>query len=412
MMLIEKDKSMVEIREDLSMILDPATDEFIEWLGQYLEDEKAGNNLTNHGLTNAPRSAPVTLDTDLDDDQLDFEENIDDEATDKVEQSEAQVEKMDDQTNSDGDDSNKRSPNEQKQPHSELNSNCKRPHSTVDCDNNNGVSRDNKPKVIKLNSGQHLNDIGLMRRKAALNQPTSNHHDNHADHTGGHVRSRIGNHRFGSHQQDEDITDLREKLNRMRQQNRQPVDAEQPEAEQTNSDANEDDSGANEDKKEKCRFWPLCKNGLNCVYFHPTEQCVAFPTCKLGEKCLFIHPLCKFDAICAKKDCPFTHITKKSAAHPAPVATMCKFFPNCFNPACTFLHPKVSHCRLTCRTPSNLNPFLTFVSFLFRCACSDPTAKTAIAHSLTRTRKVQWPDLINSNGVRKRTTGKRSITKT
>ena len=36
-----------------------------------------------------------------------------------------------------------------------------------------------------------------------------------------------------------------------------------------------------------------------------------FPGCKFGDKCLYIHPNCKFDAKCTKKDCPFTHASKR-----------------------------------------------------------------------------------------------------
>lgn len=38
-----------------------------------------------------------------------------------------------------------------------------------------------------------------------------------------------------------------------------------------------------------------------------------FPSCKFGEKCLYIHPNCKFDAQCTRKDCPFTHASKRNA---------------------------------------------------------------------------------------------------
>ncbi|XP_044025667.1 zinc finger CCCH domain-containing protein 14 isoform X5 [Siniperca chuatsi] len=44
---------------------------------------------------------------------------------------------------------------------------------------------------------------------------------------------------------------------------------------------------------ERCKFWPVCKSGDECVYYHPTTQCKTFPSCKFGDKCLFVHPNCK-----------------------------------------------------------------------------------------------------------------------
>lgn len=76
----------------------------------------------------------------------------------------------------------------------------------------------------------------------------------------------------------------------------------------------------------------------------------SFPNCRFGEKCLFIHPNCKFDAMCTRKDCPFTHASKrKIEAMPTSVllgaasTKQCKYFPTCKNPACPYYHPKVYH---------------------------------------------------------------------
>ena len=37
-----------------------------------------------------------------------------------------------------------------------------------------------------------------------------------------------------------------------------------------------------------------------------------FPYCKLGDKCLFGHPLCRYDALCIKADCPFSHFSRNA----------------------------------------------------------------------------------------------------
>ncbi|NXH13794.1 ZC3HE protein, partial [Bucco capensis] len=105
---------------------------------------------------------------------------------------------------------------------------------------------------------------------------------------------------------------------------------------------------------ERCKYWPACKNGDECVYHHPTQPCKVFPNCKFADKCLFIHPNCKYDAKCTKPDCPYTHASRRTphpSPKPAPLPTpsisssspLCKFFPACKKMECPFYHPK--HCR-------------------------------------------------------------------
>ncbi|XP_036061620.1 zinc finger CCCH domain-containing protein 14 isoform X2 [Onychomys torridus] len=103
---------------------------------------------------------------------------------------------------------------------------------------------------------------------------------------------------------------------------------------------------------ERCKYWPACKNGDECVYHHPISPCKAFPNCKFAEKCLFVHPNCKYDAKCTKPDCPFTHMTRripvltsKPVSSPAPSSNgqLCRYFPACKKMECPFYHPK--HCR-------------------------------------------------------------------
>lgn len=105
---------------------------------------------------------------------------------------------------------------------------------------------------------------------------------------------------------------------------------------------------------ERCRFWPACKSGDQCLYHHPTTPCRTFPTCVFGEKCLYIHPNCKYDAKCSKPDCPYTHISHRAVPPPSkPVPTqsssVCRFFPECKRTDCTFYHPKpcrfAAHCH-------------------------------------------------------------------
>ncbi|XP_028742423.1 zinc finger CCCH domain-containing protein 14 isoform X5 [Peromyscus leucopus] len=104
---------------------------------------------------------------------------------------------------------------------------------------------------------------------------------------------------------------------------------------------------------ERCKYWPACKNGDECVYHHPISPCKAFPNCKFAEKCLFVHPNCKYDAKCTKPDCPFTHMSRRIPVltskpvvpSPAPSSNgqLCRYFPACKKMECPFYHPK--HCR-------------------------------------------------------------------
>lgn len=61
--------------------------------------------------------------------------------------------------------------------------------------------------------------------------------------------------------------------------------------------------------KEKCKYWPNCRQGEKCEFVHPTAACKTFPQCKFGEKCLYIHPSCKFESSCTRRDCPYSHVS-------------------------------------------------------------------------------------------------------
>ncbi|XP_038143479.1 zinc finger CCCH domain-containing protein 14 isoform X1 [Cyprinodon tularosa] len=122
--------------------------------------------------------------------------------------------------------------------------------------------------------------------------------------------------------------------------------------------AGEDDVPMKKQKvMERCKFWPVCKSGDECMYHHPTAQCKTFPNCKFGDKCLFVHPNCKYDARCAKPDCPFTHVSRRGSVVPPPRtavqpnqnATVCRFFPECKKVDCPFFHPKPCRFATQCK---------------------------------------------------------------
>ncbi|XP_071394086.1 zinc finger CCCH domain-containing protein 14 isoform X1 [Centroberyx affinis] len=125
------------------------------------------------------------------------------------------------------------------------------------------------------------------------------------------------------------------------------------------TDAGEEEDGAPLKKQkllERCKFWPVCKSGDECLYHHPTTQCKTFPSCKFGDKCLFVHPNCKYDARCTKPDCPFTHVSRRSTVAPPPrpvpatqTSSVCRFFPECKKMDCPFYHPKPCRFAAQCK---------------------------------------------------------------
>lgn len=130
-----------------------------------------------------------------------------------------------------------------------------------------------------------------------------------------------------------------------------------------------DETNTSPEKKlklnERCKYWPACKNSDHCLYHHPTVPCKCFPDCKFGDKCLYIHPNCKFDALCSRKDCPFTHASKRKLpliAVPVKMVpiksrrmnVVCKFFPKCTSKNCPYVHPKLCRYGTDCRLPACL----------------------------------------------------------
>lgn len=116
--------------------------------------------------------------------------------------------------------------------------------------------------------------------------------------------------------------------------------------------------------KERCKYFPLCRQGDSCEFLHPSTNCKAFPACKFGDKCLYLHPMCKYDKTCHRLDCNYMH-TKPLSAHVStapplassvvpvqnyktitakPLPQPCRFYPGCSNgDLCPYYHPKL--CR-------------------------------------------------------------------
>ncbi|KAL4462227.1 hypothetical protein ABPG72_017165 [Tetrahymena utriculariae] len=60
-------------------------------------------------------------------------------------------------------------------------------------------------------------------------------------------------------------------------------------------------------KKQRCKYYPNCKNERTCPYIHPTEPCSFFPSCKYGSQCINKHPDCKYGKSCQRPDCFYEH---------------------------------------------------------------------------------------------------------
>ncbi|XP_018571607.1 zinc finger CCCH domain-containing protein 14 [Anoplophora glabripennis] len=123
--------------------------------------------------------------------------------------------------------------------------------------------------------------------------------------------------------------------------------------------------------KERCKYWPNCRQGDKCEFVHPSSPCEMFPLCKFREKCLYLHPNCKFGSACTKRECPYSHaapaklISRTSSGASAKLAPLglqtCKFFPNCTNSNCQFFHPKPCKFGKYCKNQSDCN-FSHFIS--------------------------------------------------
>ena len=103
----------------------------------------------------------------------------------------------------------------------------------------------------------------------------------------------------------------------------------------------------------KCTFFPRCKNGTKCKFFHPSEVCTYFPRCTRGELCLYLHlepsprikrkyPTaveCKFGANCRNYSCKFAHTQSNGNGYGTRSAKLCLYGANCTRPNCKFVHP-------------------------------------------------------------------------
>jgi hypothetical protein len=131
----------------------------------------------------------------------------------------------------------------------------------------------------------------------------------------------------------------------------------------------------------KCQFWPNCRHGSSCKFYHPTELCRFFPHCRAGDRCRYIHPVgragapagmalmrtmmglptqhgipipCKYGYACERRrkdrSCPYIHplvacrygkeCRKKALgtcvfSH----APLCRHGWSCARPGCSFAHP-------------------------------------------------------------------------
>ncbi|KAI9094948.1 hypothetical protein DFS34DRAFT_595450 [Phlyctochytrium arcticum] len=152
----------------------------------------------------------------------------------------------------------------------------------------------------------------------------------------------------------------------------------------------------------RCTFWPNCRRGDTCAFFHPTEPCTDYPNCTRGAQCYGIHPTdgysisappCRFGAGCTRPGCTFVHPAGRgggmSASHAA--KTYCRFDPHCSRPGCPYMHrnsrfPAAPRHSLTGGLPTSSGPtsasaiICKFEPFCQRpsCAFQHPSRATSI----------------------------------
>ncbi|KAI9288376.1 hypothetical protein BC943DRAFT_316385 [Umbelopsis sp. AD052] len=100
----------------------------------------------------------------------------------------------------------------------------------------------------------------------------------------------------------------------------------------------------------RCTFWPNCKKGDECPFWHPRTLCRDFPNCpKAANECLYVHPEiaksedakpnCRYWPNCTNPRCPYPHPlgnAKANKRNPTP----CRDGDNCTRPGCHFTHPR------------------------------------------------------------------------
>lgn len=129
--------------------------------------------------------------------------------------------------------------------------------------------------------------------------------------------------------------------------------------------------------KERCKYFPSCRQGEACEFLHPSTPCKAFPACKFGDSCLYLHPYCKFDKTCHRLDCNYMHSKPLALASAGPSApplassvvpvqnyktitakplpALCKFYPGCTNGLCPYYHPKMCRFGRNCMNKVECN---------------------------------------------------------
>lgn len=94
--------------------------------------------------------------------------------------------------------------------------------------------------------------------------------------------------------------------------------------------------GSGDKEKRKCKYFPNCNSGNECLYFHPSEICIYFPSCSYGPKCMYIHSSkmipCRYGSECKRPSCSFEHSTES--------VQVCRFDLECTKVNCKFRHPK------------------------------------------------------------------------
>ncbi|EGG15304.1 hypothetical protein DFA_10138 [Cavenderia fasciculata] len=209
----------------------------------------------------------------------------------------------------------------------------------------------------KFNTRDNNNNNNNNNNKRVGNHNNNNNNNNRGGHTNSHGNN---NNRQNTPNFKVTFTTLDSSSRKRKINNGMNDDEDEDSIDQSNEgtedqhiiDEEEDDDEQQEsmrstkksDKKERCQFWPMCKNQDTCSYFHPTTQCNLFPKCPYGEKCLYIHPSipCKYGVGCTNPNCAFNH-PQRPAAYDIPSVPPCRNGFACANKKfCSFGHPPIA----------------------------------------------------------------------
>lgn len=89
-----------------------------------------------------------------------------------------------------------------------------------------------------------------------------------------------------------------------------------------------------------CKYWPKCKSGAKCKFYHPAGNYAAVKSSKPTKR---LEKLCRFDGRCTREGCRFRHskLTVAPRGSPSWIAedSVCRYGAGCTREGCWYTHP-------------------------------------------------------------------------